>query len=112
MHVANTSAARHALGMNRVVALIAHDGGKPDMVAFAMFNRTTLVPDLLKNISPELRRRMQGKSCFNFTRVDEPLLRELADLTDRGIIRYRDLKLTPRPSWHSGKGGETQWPGN
>ena len=29
-------------GMNRVVALIAHDGRKPDMVAFAMFNRTTL----------------------------------------------------------------------
>jgi methylglyoxal synthase len=28
--------------MERVVALIAHDGRKPDMVAFAMFNRTTL----------------------------------------------------------------------
>src|ERR1700694_621208 len=28
--------------MQRVVALIAHDGRKPDMVAFAMFNRTTL----------------------------------------------------------------------
>jgi hypothetical protein len=50
-------------------------------------------PDLLSDVSPELRRRMQGKSCFNFARVDEPLLRELADLTDRGIVRYRDLKL-------------------
>jgi methylglyoxal synthase len=28
--------------MDRVVALIAHDGRKPDMVAFAMFNRSTL----------------------------------------------------------------------
>jgi hypothetical protein len=55
-------------------------------------------PDLLKNISPELRRRMQGKSCFKFTRVDEPLLRELADLTDCGLVRYRDLRLTPRPA--------------
>jgi hypothetical protein len=29
-------------------------------------------PDLLKNISPELKKRMQGKSCFNF----RTLLRE------------------------------------
>ena len=27
---------------------------------------------------------MQGKSCFNFTRVDEALFAELADLTRRG----------------------------
>ena len=41
-------------------------------------------PDLLDGISPELRRRMQGKSCFNLTRVDEGLLAELGDLTARG----------------------------
>jgi len=41
-------------------------------------------PGLLKNASPELRKRMQGKSCFNFTRVDEGLFAELADLTRRG----------------------------
>jgi hypothetical protein len=38
-------------------------------------------PTLLDGISPELRRRMQGKSCFNFTKVDEPLIAELAGLT-------------------------------
>lgn len=38
-------------------------------------------PSLLDGISPELRRRMQGKSCFNFTKVDEPLFAELAALT-------------------------------
>src|SRR5881227_728444 len=27
-------------------------------------------PELLKNISPELKKRMQGKSCFNFKEVD------------------------------------------
>jgi hypothetical protein len=41
-------------------------------------------PSLLDGISPELRRRMQGKSCFNFTRVDEALLGELAELTRVG----------------------------
>ena len=38
-------------------------------------------PSLLDGISPELRRRMQGKSCFNFAKVDEPLLAELEALT-------------------------------
>ena len=44
-------------------------------------------PELLESISPELRRRMQGKSCFNFTRIDEPLFAELAELTARSIAR-------------------------
>ncbi len=34
-------------------------------------------------ISESLRKRMQGKACFNFTRVDEDLFAELADLTQR-----------------------------
>jgi len=42
-------------------------------------------PSLLDGISPELRRRMQGKSCFNFTKVDEPLFAELAELTRAGF---------------------------
>jgi hypothetical protein len=41
-------------------------------------------PDLLDDISPALRKRMQGKSCFNLSRVDEPLLAELEALTKRG----------------------------
>jgi hypothetical protein len=41
-------------------------------------------PDLLDDVSPELRKRMQGKSCFNFAKVDEQLLAELEDLTRRG----------------------------
>jgi len=38
-------------------------------------------PDIATTMSPELRRRMQGKSCFNFTRVDEPLFEEVGRLT-------------------------------
>jgi hypothetical protein len=44
-------------------------------------------PSLLDDISPELRRRMQGKSCFNFRSVDDGLLAELAELTRRGYER-------------------------
>ena len=38
-------------------------------------------PEVATSMSPELRRRMQGKSCFNFTHVDEPLFAELARIT-------------------------------
>ena len=41
-------------------------------------------PDLVAGISPELKKRMQGKSCFNLSKVDEPLLAELETLTRRG----------------------------
>ncbi|MEE4329414.1 MAG: hypothetical protein V2J10_01000 [Wenzhouxiangella sp.] len=46
-------------------------------------------PDLLADLSPELRKRMQGKSCFNFTTVDEGLFSELADLTEAAFADYR-----------------------
>jgi hypothetical protein len=45
-------------------------------------------PDLFEFMSPELRRRMQGKSCFNFTKVDEPLFAELERVTTAGLEPY------------------------
>jgi hypothetical protein len=39
-------------------------------------------PKVATSMSPELRRRMQGKSCFNFTHVDEALFAELARITE------------------------------
>ena len=47
-------------------------------------------PDLLDEITPGLRKRMQGKSCFNFTSVDPELISELETLTRAGYARYRD----------------------
>lgn len=46
-------------------------------------------PDLLKGVSPKLRARMQGKSCFNFTKLDPPLFRELGRLTKRSVQRFQ-----------------------
>jgi hypothetical protein len=48
-----------------------------------------MCPELLDDISPELRKRMQGKSCFNFRVVDQALFRELAQLTRRGFDRMK-----------------------
>jgi hypothetical protein len=47
-------------------------------------------PDLAATMSPALAKRHQGKACFNFTKVDEPLLAELADLTARGIPGFKE----------------------
>jgi hypothetical protein len=46
-------------------------------------------PDLLASLTPELKKRMQGKSCFNFTSVDAALFKELAVLTEAGYRDYR-----------------------
>jgi hypothetical protein len=47
-----------------------------------------MYPDLLKNISPELKKHMQGKSCFNFKKVDQTLFDELDQLTRQGCERF------------------------
>ena len=49
-----------------------------------------LAPSLLDGISPALKARMQGKSCFNFSAVDVVLFEELAALTRAGHAHYRD----------------------
>jgi len=49
--------------------------------------------DLLKEMSPELKKRMQGKSCFNFKSVDERLFTELANLTKAGAAKFSDGKF-------------------
>jgi hypothetical protein len=46
-------------------------------------------PALLKGISPDLKRRMQGKSCFNFTASDASLFNELAALTEASFRDYQ-----------------------
>ena len=46
-------------------------------------------PKLLKDISPELKKRMQGKSCFNFKSIDEARVKELINLTKKGFEYYK-----------------------
>jgi hypothetical protein len=53
-----------------------------------------IYPDLVRKISRELRRRQQGKSCFNFTKKDAALFRELRALTGAGMKRFRSQGLS------------------
>ena len=52
-------------------------------------------PALQKQISPELKKRMQGKACFNFTAPDEKLFAELRKLTATGLQHFRTFKSSP-----------------
>ncbi len=47
-------------------------------------------PELVASISEPLKKRMQGKSCFNFKKPDAALFAELAALTDAGYKRFQE----------------------
>ena len=49
-------------------------------------------PELLNEISDDLKKRMQGKSCFNFKKeIDPELLTELATLTKAGFKKFVEI---------------------
>ncbi|HVT84586.1 MAG TPA: hypothetical protein VHD35_05260 [Chitinophagaceae bacterium] len=48
-------------------------------------------PKLQSTMSQELKARMQGKSCFNFKKIDEKLFRELDALTVKGIDAFKKM---------------------
>ena len=50
-------------------------------------------PALRNSLSPALRKRLQGKVCFNFTTVEPGQLKELAAVTKKGIAGFKNLKL-------------------
>lgn len=49
-----------------------------------------MYPALLQDISPELKKHMQGKSCFNFKKIEPQLFDELAKLTRKGAEKFRE----------------------
>jgi hypothetical protein len=59
-------------------------------VAFHLFP-VYMFPDLLKGISPELKKRMQGKACWNFKKPEESLFGELGRLVEVSFERFAQL---------------------
>jgi hypothetical protein len=50
-------------------------------------------PEMLDTLSDSLKEHMQGKSCWNFTTIDDAEVRELAALTERCLAYYKKEKL-------------------
>jgi hypothetical protein len=52
-----------------------------------------MCPELMKTIPPALRKRMQGKTCFNFRAKPEPeLIAGLTQLTEAGFRQWSERK--------------------
>jgi hypothetical protein len=50
-------------------------------------------PAATKAIPPALKKRMQGKACFNFTAVDEDCFAEIGRLIGDGLKIYKSEKF-------------------
>jgi len=48
-----------------------------------------MYPELAKEIPPVLKKRMQGKSCFNFKEPDKELFRDLGKLTESSYKMFK-----------------------
>ena len=77
----------------------AHYKGKPIMFAAVMMGKAYVSfhlfplyvkPGAVKSVSPELKKRMQGKTCFNFKAPHAELFRELEQLTKNGWEIFRE----------------------
>ena len=56
-------------------------------------------PDLLDGLSTPLKKRMQGKSCFNFTTIDPGQVKELTVVTKRSVARFNKKTLEKILPW-------------
>ena len=79
-------------------ALASDAKGKPIFLAAAKIGAEKVAfhlmpvyshPELLDTLSVALKKRMQGKSCFNFSRIDENLLCELEELTRKAMASVK-----------------------
>ena len=52
-----------------------------------------MCPELAKSVTPALKKRMQGKACFNFKTDPEPeLIADLKALTEAGLRMWGERK--------------------
>lgn len=61
---------------------------KKNYVSF-YFMPVYMYPELVSGISPQLKKHMQGKSCFNFKKIEPDLFKELEELTRKGVEKFR-----------------------
>jgi hypothetical protein len=66
---------------------------KKNFVAYHLFG-VYMHPELLDGISSNLKKRLQGKSCFNFKKSEEPLFEELEGLTHQCLAQFKEAGMT------------------
>ena len=78
----------HQLGPNKKPMFFGAAVIKKNYVSFHLMP-VYVHPELLEGISDGLRKRMQGKSCFNFKTLDKNTVAELRELTERSFEVFR-----------------------
>ena len=78
----------HTLGKNKKPIMFAAARiGK----AYVSYYFMPVYGDAIRGMSPALKKRMQGKACFNFTKRDLELLSELSRVTRQGYDAWRKI---------------------
>jgi len=78
----------HTIGKNKKPIMFAAARiGK----AYVSYHFMPVYFDVIKGMSPALKKRMQGKACFNFTQRDPELLSELSRVTRQGYEAWRKI---------------------
>ena len=50
-------------------------------------------PELLNDISPELKKRLTGKSCFNFKKPDDAVFADLENLAKASFETFKQKEM-------------------
>jgi len=78
----------HTIGKNKKPIMFAAARiGK----AYVSYYFMPVYGDAIKGMSPALKKRMQGKACFNFTKRDPELISELSRVTRQGYEAWRKI---------------------
>jgi hypothetical protein len=82
----------HSPSMNGRRLFFAAAKTKKNYVSFYL-TPLYMFPDLGRGISPTLKKRMQGQSCFNFTAVEPDCFEELGRLAEAGFQKLKSEAL-------------------
>ena len=78
----------HTLGKNKKPIMFgAARVGK----AYVSYHFMPVYAGVIKGMSPALKKRMQGKACFNFSKRDPELFSELSRVTRQGYEAWREI---------------------
>lgn len=71
---------------------IAFDGVKVGTGYVSYYLMPVYSPEVKVGMSPALKKQMQGKACFNFKKVDDPLFAELERVTGQCYAAWKRIE--------------------
>jgi hypothetical protein len=80
----------HAIGANKKP--ISFGGVRIGKGYVSYYLMSAYTPEVQRSMSSGLKKRMQGKACFNFTSVDADLFDELRKLTRYGYAAWKKME--------------------